>query len=172
MLRVTLGLSDEACPDTLQECCAFVFHTIIGTLLAGQGFFDGPVLEVAPRLLGAVISHDGVAVRVAGEERAYRGRRIVLSYLSIGEAEKYRYYWKWYWGWLFGWFAPAWRDRQNTEWRGNYAVRYWEPSWQDIIFAGNNSYLDRIIKAGFVVGGSAGSGGTPQQCFVCGCGDL
>lgn len=77
------------------------------------------------------------------------GRRIVLSYLSIGEAEKYRYYWKWYWGWLFGWFAPAWRDRQNTEWRGNYAVRYWEPSWQDIIFAGDNSYLDRIIKAGF-----------------------
>jgi cysteinyl-tRNA synthetase len=76
-------------------------------------------------------------------------RRIVLSYLSIGEAEKYRYYWKWYWGWFFGWFAPSWRDRQNTEWRGNYAVRYWEPSWQEIIFSGDNSYLDRIIKAGF-----------------------
>src|SRR5262245_39056703 len=25
------------------------------------------------------------------------GRRIVLSYLSIGEAETYRYYWRWYW---------------------------------------------------------------------------
>ena len=62
-------------------------------------------------------------------------RRIVLSYLSIGEAEKYRYYWKWYWGWFFGWFAPSWRDRQNTEWRGNYAVRYWEPGWQEIIFS-------------------------------------
>ena len=76
-------------------------------------------------------------------------RRIVLSYLSIGEAEKYRYYWKWYWGWFFGWFAPSWRDRQNTEWRGNYAVRYWEPGWQEIIVTGPNSYLDRIIKAGF-----------------------
>ena len=76
-------------------------------------------------------------------------RRVVLSYLSIGEAEKYRYYWKWYWGWFFGWFAPSWRDRQNTEWRGNYAVRYWDPGWQEIIVTGENSYLDRIIKAGF-----------------------
>ncbi len=77
------------------------------------------------------------------------GRRIVLSYLSIGEAEKYRYYWKWYWGWFFGLFAPEWRGRQNTEWRGNYGVRYWNEDWQRIIFSGANSYLDRISRAGF-----------------------
>ena len=77
------------------------------------------------------------------------GRRIVLSYLSIGEAEKYRYYWKWYWGWLFGLFAPEWRGRQNTEWRGNYGVRYWNEDWQKIIFSGPGSYLDRIMRAGF-----------------------
>jgi cysteinyl-tRNA synthetase, unknown class len=76
-------------------------------------------------------------------------RRIVLSYLSIGEAETYRYYWKWYWGWFFGWLAPSWRGKQNAEWRGNYGVRYWEDDWQRIIFRGDNSYLDRIIKAGF-----------------------
>jgi cysteinyl-tRNA synthetase, unknown class len=76
-------------------------------------------------------------------------RRIVLSYLSIGEAETYRYYWKWYWGWFFGLLAPSWRGKQNTEWRGNYGVRYWEDGWQNIIFRGDNSYLDRIIKAGF-----------------------
>jgi hypothetical protein len=36
------------------------------------------------------------------------GRRIVLSYLSIGEAETYRYYWRWYWRWYWGWFfSPA-----------------------------------------------------------------
>ena len=74
-------------------------------------------------------------------------RRIVLSYLSIGEAETYRYYWKWHWGWFFG--RPDWRGRQNTEWRGNYGVRYWEKDWQNIIFSGDNSYLERIIKAGF-----------------------
>jgi cysteinyl-tRNA synthetase, unknown class len=76
-------------------------------------------------------------------------RRIVLSYLSIGEAETYRYYWKWYWGWFFGVFAPPWRGPQNPEWRGNYGVRYWQEDWQNIIFRGDNSYLDRIIKAGF-----------------------
>jgi cysteinyl-tRNA synthetase len=76
-------------------------------------------------------------------------RRIVLSYLSIGEAETYRYYWRWYWGWLFGLLAPSWRGGQNREWRGNYAVRYWMADWQDIILKGKNSYLDRIIEAGF-----------------------
>jgi cysteinyl-tRNA synthetase len=77
------------------------------------------------------------------------GRRIVLSYLSIGEAEKYRFYWKWYWGWFFGLLAPEWRGRQNTEWRGNYGVRYWNEDWQKIIFSGPDSYLDRIMRAGF-----------------------
>jgi len=76
-------------------------------------------------------------------------RRIVLAYLSIGEAETYRYYWKWYWSWFFGMLAPSWRGPQNAEWRGNYGVRYWQDDWQKIIFSGENSYLDRIIKAGF-----------------------
>ena len=76
-------------------------------------------------------------------------RRIVLSYLSIGEAETYRYYWKWYCGWFFGLLAPSWLDRQNTEWRGNYGVRYWQPDWQKIIFSGENSYLNRIINVRF-----------------------
>ncbi len=66
-------------------------------------------------------------------------RRIVLAYLSIGEAETYRYYWKWYWGWFFGALAPGWRGRQNSEWRGNYGVRYWQQDWQNIIFSGTNN---------------------------------
>jgi cysteinyl-tRNA synthetase, unknown class len=75
--------------------------------------------------------------------------RIVLAYLSIGEAEVYRFYWKWYRGWSFGLLAPDWLGKHNAEWRGNYAVRYWHKSWQDIIYSGANSYLDRIINAGF-----------------------
>ena len=82
-------------------------------------------------------------------------RRIVLSYLSIGEAESYRYYWKWAWGgkWysdlLLGWFfAPSWKGPLNLDWIGNYATRYWQDNWQQIIL-GNGGYLDRIQKAGF-----------------------
>jgi cysteinyl-tRNA synthetase len=76
-------------------------------------------------------------------------RRIVLAYLSIGEAESYRYYWKWHWGWLPGLFAPAWLGSENAEWRRNYGVRYWHEDWQRIIFGGDDSYLERIIRAGF-----------------------
>lgn len=82
-------------------------------------------------------------------------RRIVLSYMSIGEAESYRYYWKWIWGgkWytdlLLGWlFAPSWKGPLNLDWVGNYATRYWQDNWQQIIL-GNGGYLDRIQKAGF-----------------------
>jgi cysteinyl-tRNA synthetase, unknown class len=78
--------------------------------------------------------------------------RAVLAYMSIGEAESYRFYWKRRWSdfWFIPNFvtAPAWRGKLNGDWGGNYAVRYWEPEWQAII-TGDGGYLDRIIKAGF-----------------------
>ncbi len=79
-------------------------------------------------------------------------RRVVLAYLSIGEAESYRYYWNETWDdlWFIPnfWSKPAWRAKLNGDWGGNYAVRYWDPGWQDII-VGSGGYLDRIVKAGF-----------------------
>ena len=81
-------------------------------------------------------------------------RRYVLSYMSIGEAESYRYYWKltwggkWYTEWIAWFFAPSWRGPLNKDWDGNYATRYWQDGWQQIIL-GNGAYLDRILKAGF-----------------------
>jgi cysteinyl-tRNA synthetase, unknown class len=73
------------------------------------------------------------------------GQKIVLSYLSIGEAEDYRFYWQ------EAWYSnpPDWLDEENSDWEGNYKVRYWEPEWQAIIFGSPDSYLDRIIAAGF-----------------------
>jgi cysteinyl-tRNA synthetase, unknown class len=76
-------------------------------------------------------------------------KRTVLAYLSIGEAEEYRFYWKRYYGWLWGVFAPSWRATHNAEWAGNYGVRYWEQSWADIIFDKPGSYVERVIAAGF-----------------------
>lgn len=82
------------------------------------------------------------------------GRRLVVAYLSIGEAETYRDYWRWYWGgrwytrWI-GWFlAPSWLGPEDKSWRGNYAVRYWQPGWQDVIL-GKGGYVDRLIAQGF-----------------------
>lgn len=54
-------------------------------------------------------------------------RRQRLAYLSVGEAEDYREYW------------DAIRKvkgvviRENPEWKGNYAVKFWRPEWQEII---------------------------------------
>ena len=76
-------------------------------------------------------------------------QRIVLAYLSIGEAEDYRFYWKRSYGWLWGLLAPSWRGPHNAAWAGNYGVRYWEQGWADIIFDKPGSYLERIVAAGF-----------------------
>lgn len=73
------------------------------------------------------------------------GTRMLVSYMSIGEAEDYRYYWEE--GWHVG--SPVWLEAENPEWEGNYKVRYWMKDWQDIIFGSSNSYLDKIINAGF-----------------------
>jgi len=77
--------------------------------------------------------------------KANGGRRLVLSYLSIGEAEDYRYYWNT--EWLEN--KPSWLAIENPDWPGNYKVFYWEKEWQDIIFGNEEAYLDKIIDRGF-----------------------
>jgi len=72
-------------------------------------------------------------------------RRVVLAYLSIGEAESYRYYWRNRWKQK----KPAWLGPENPNWPENYKVRYWDKEWQRIIFGHRKAYLDKIIAAGF-----------------------
>lgn len=73
------------------------------------------------------------------------GMRIVISYMSIGEAEDYRYYWQD--SWINN--PPNWLEDENPDWEGNYKVRYWDKDWQSIIYGNDNSYLKKIINAGF-----------------------
>ncbi len=73
------------------------------------------------------------------------GSRIVVAYLSIGEAENYRYYWQP--SWNPG--SPAWLGPANPDYPDNYKVRYWEPGWQGVIFGADGAYLDQIIAQGF-----------------------
>lgn len=73
------------------------------------------------------------------------GKRLVISYMSIGEAEDYRYYWDE--SWTVG--SPSWIENENPDWEGNYKVTYWDAEWQSIIFGNNDSYLKKILDAGF-----------------------
>jgi cysteinyl-tRNA synthetase, unknown class len=82
------------------------------------------------------------------QKRPDGGRRIMLSYLSVGEAEDYRNYWQWEWLEEAA-NRPSWLGKENPEWEGNYPVKFWEPGWQSIIYGGPEKYLDSIIRAGF-----------------------
>jgi cysteinyl-tRNA synthetase len=79
------------------------------------------------------------------QHKAGGARRLVAAYMSIGEAEAYRAYWKPVWDQ----FPPSWMAEQNPHWPGNYKVQYWAAAWQKILFGTPEAYLDQILAAGF-----------------------
>ena len=72
-------------------------------------------------------------------------RRLVIAYFSIGEAESYRYYWKSNWTKQ----KPSWVGKENKEWKDNFLVKYWDPTWQNIIFGNPDAFADHVIAQGF-----------------------
>jgi len=77
--------------------------------------------------------------------KANGGSRLVVSYMSIGEAEDYRFYWQENWRVN----KPSWMDKENPDWEGNFKVKYWIEDWQKIIYGNEDSYLDKILDANF-----------------------
>jgi cysteinyl-tRNA synthetase len=72
-------------------------------------------------------------------------RRLVVSYMSIGEAEAFRVYWKPEWKTA----PPDWLGHENCAWPQAHRVRFWLDSWKEISFRGPGSFLKRIVDAGF-----------------------
>lgn len=103
---------------------------------------DHDVLIIDAFYEGEQLTADDVA-RL--RDKANGGTRLVIAYLSIGEAEDYRFYWQA--GWNKG--SPAWIDQENPDFAGNYKVHYWDSDWQDIVLSGGDSYLNRITGIGF-----------------------
>jgi len=81
------------------------------------------------------------AVQIENLKHSPGGVKIVIAYMSIGEAEDYRFYWNS--NWSLG--NPSWLDAENPDWGGNYKVKYWDSNWQNIIY----QYTDKILNAGF-----------------------
>ncbi len=69
------------------------------------------------------------------------GSRLVICYMSIGEAESYRYYWTG--------LNQSLVHNENPDWPGNFAVSYWDTSWKQVIYGNDQSYTKRILDAGF-----------------------
>lgn len=72
-------------------------------------------------------------------------RRLVYCYMSVGEAEDYR----WYWDESYEKNSPEWLAERNENWEGNYKVKYWLEPWHKILYSGEDSYLSKILNAGF-----------------------
>ena len=76
-------------------------------------------------------------------------KRLVISYISIGSAENFRYYWKP--GWGLG--NPSWIKKPYEGWEEEFWVEFWNPAWREIIFGDGDpdkdSYIKSIVEAGF-----------------------
>jgi len=77
--------------------------------------------------------------------KANGGKRLVICYMSIGEAEDYRYYWQS--NWKVG--NPPFIVAENPDWPGNYKVQYWNTDWKSIIFGNDASYTKKLLNSHF-----------------------
>jgi len=79
--------------------------------------------------------------------RAGQPGRKIIAYLSIGEAEDYRPYWRKEWGTggKLTSSAPKWLGAENPDWKGNYRVHYWHPEWQHLMLTA----IDDAMARGF-----------------------
>ena len=78
--------------------------------------------------------------------KANGGKRIVLAYMGIAQAEDYRWYWDT--NWIKN--PPAWLDvNEDPDWEGDYNVRFWMPEWKSIIYGNSTSYTQKLVNAGF-----------------------
>jgi cysteinyl-tRNA synthetase len=73
------------------------------------------------------------------------GKRLVIAYMNIGAAEKYRYYWKDKWKL----HSPGWLKKKYDGYDDEIWVKFWKKDWEEIIYSGDNSYTQRILDAGF-----------------------
>ncbi len=144
-------------PDGLGERAAAIgkIAAVNADTFILDAYFDPP--EDA----GQFTSTELDQIRAGGQVMGGSRSRVILAYLSIGEAEDYRPYWMTEWdtdgdGQLtldsngnVAANVPDWLLNKNKQFPDNYLVKYWDAEWQGIIFGSATSSLDRIIAQGF-----------------------
>lgn len=76
--------------------------------------------------------------------KANGGKRLIMSYMSVGEAQNNRYYWKTDWQPNAGFIS-----KENADAKGSFKVKFWKTDWQNIIYGNDASYTKKILNAGF-----------------------
>lgn len=114
--------------------------------------YDLLVVDPTRTAHGSVFDSKGMVTRLHATKGKSGARRLVLAYVSVGEAEKTRYYWK---SW---WKAPT-RSakgapdflvaRDPDGWSGVYPVAYWDSRWKKILFEDADSMLQKVLDDGY-----------------------
>ncbi len=155
-LLLTLVVSGATAETRIQEVSSFAYQLQNIDLNALQSS------AVDLLIIDYSLEGDDDTAFTSTEVDMLKQQHTVLSYLSIGEAEDYRFYFKSRWtknsqgrvcDTRLTEHAPGWLDFPNENWCGNYKVRFWNKKWRKKIFGitsgKRKSYLDRIIDAGF-----------------------
>jgi len=77
--------------------------------------------------------------------KANGGKRLVISYINVGAAEKYRYYWKDKWKI----HRPGWLKKPYEGYDDEIWVKFWKKEWKEIMYGNDDSYMKKIIDADF-----------------------
>lgn len=109
-----------------------------------DGFIDKHAADTAT-LFVIDYSRDGTQAGAFKADEITRlknkGANRVIAYLSIGEAEEVRWYYKT--------MPKSVRMAANPLFPDNFPVKYWDKRWQSLIAHRSDSSLKRILKAGF-----------------------
>lgn len=73
------------------------------------------------------------------------GKRLVVAYISVGSAEKYRYYWKKTWAL----HKPSWLKKKYDGYSDEIWVKYWHKDWKEIMYGNDDSYFKKILNSNF-----------------------
>ena len=77
--------------------------------------------------------------------KANGGKRLIISYINIGAAENWRYYWNRSWKLN----DPIWLKKKYVGYEDEFYVQFWHEDWKKIIYGNNDSYIKKILDAGF-----------------------
>jgi cysteinyl-tRNA synthetase len=77
--------------------------------------------------------------------KANGAKRMVLSYVSIGQAQNNRFYWEK----RFTDVPPLWLFDEDKKHKGYFNIKYWDSDWQHFMYGTDDSYTRKITKAGF-----------------------
>ena len=83
--------------------------------------------------------------------KAAKPNRLVVAYVDIGEAERFRTYWE------KTWMLPTKKRSGSPDfllapdpdgWKDDVSIKFWHPQWRKI-WLGENGLLQQIMQAGF-----------------------